>query len=322
MKRILVTGATGFVGRALIPLLLDKGWNVSVALRTARSQSDFHPAIRQHVVGEINGNTDWTNVLTDVDVVVHLAARVHVMRDQEADPLEAYRSVNVEGTKRLIEACVMAGVQRFVFMSSVKAVGEGNRNGKPYSETDPPEPIDPYGISKLEAEEVVNQVFEKSAMETVILRPPMVYGPGVKANMRRLMRGVQLGLPFPLASVKNLRSMIYVMNLADAVVACVERPEAAGQVFFVSDDEHLSTPELVAELAHLMGKKPRLFPIPTSLLRVGATLFGLRNEIDRLTESLVVDTSRIKETLGWSPPWSVHDGLRETVRSYLDELGR
>lgn len=316
MKTALLTGANGFVGTHLARMLLSHGWSVRGAVRSARGAEKLESAMEVRIVGDINACTDWGSALQGVDVVVHLAARVHVLHDTIPDPLEAYREVNVHGTRRLLEASVDAGVRRFVFMSSVKAVGESTPDGRIFTESDACNPEDEYGRSKAEAELEVLDFARSGQIEAVILRPPIVYGPGVKANFLRLMQAVESGLPLPFGNVKNKRSMVYVNNLAEAVRACMEHPAAAGHTFFVADDEPLATSELVRELARAMDKPARLLPFPLPILRGFARLIGRTSEIERLTGSLVVSTNKIRRQVGWSPPWSVSEGIIDTVRWY------
>lgn len=316
MKRVLVTGANGFVGHHLSSVLLSLGWEVRGAVRTEGASEALDGAVQPCVVGNIDGGSDWKSALNGVDVVVHLAARVHVLNDTAADPLAAYREVNVDGTQRLLEASIAAGVRRFVFMSSVKAVGESTPPGDAFSEAHECRPEDEYGVTKREAEQLVLEAHDKGLIETIVLRPPMVYGPGVRANFLRLMRAVQAGIPLPLGSVRNARSMVFVNNLADAVRVCMEHPKAPGEVFFVADDEVLSTAQLVSGLAGAMGKRPRLVPVPIGLMRTAGALLGKSAEIDRLTGSLVVSTDKIRTHLGWAPPWSVSEGIQETVDAF------
>lgn len=316
MAMVLVTGATGFVGRHITRMLLAYGWSVKAAVRSRDRLAHLDPAVQGYVVGPIDGTTDWGDILQRVDVVVHLAARVHVLRDTDANPLESYREVNVYGTRRLLEACVESGVRRFVFMSSVKAVGEATATEDPFTEVDSCNPEDAYGLSKLEAEQIVMDYGRSGKIEVTILRPPLVYGPGVKANFYRLMRAVDAGLPLPFKNVDNKRSMVYVKNLVDAVRVCCEHPGAVNQVFFVADDQPLATPELISEIAAAMGKRPRLIGVPVSMLQGVARLFGMTEEINRLIGSLVVSIEKIKRLLNWSPPWSVSEGIRNTVNWY------
>lgn len=311
-RRILVTGASGFVGRALLARLLDSGHPVRAALRLSTPDC---AAAEQAVVGNIGPDTDWPQALIDVDCVVHLAARTHVLDDDSADPLTAYRDINVLGSIRLAQQAIAAGVRRLVFLSSVKVNGESTTT-HPFAETDTPAPLDAYGITKLEAENALRRMGAESGMEVVILRPPLVYGPGVKGNLLRLLDLISRGMPLPLASVRNQRSLIYVDNLADAIVSCVVKPEAAGATYLVSDGEDISTPGLIGKLAAAMGKSPRLLPCPPALLRLGARMLGKPAVALRLTGSLTVDSSRIRRELGWQPRYSLDQGLNATAQWY------
>ena len=305
----MVTGATGFVGSTLLSAL--QGQRVRRALR--QPAADARPD--DCVVGNIGPDTDWSKALANVDCVVHLAARTHVLDDRNRDPLAAYRRINVEATRRLAQQAAAAGVRRFVFLSSIKVNGEATPE-HPFTEADAPAPQDAYGISKREAEDVLRDIAARSAMELVILRPPLVHGPGVKGNFLRLLQLIHRGIPLPLASVRNRRSLIHVVNLADAIVACMDAPAAAGKTFLVSDGEDVSTPELIRKLAAGMGCPARLLPCPVALLELGAALIGQRNAVARLTGSLQVDASLLRNTLGWRPRIPLDQGLIDTARWY------
>lgn len=307
----LVTGANGFVGSVLVNVLQKQ--IIRRALR--RTVSPALPG--DIVVGDIGPKTDWKPALQGVDCVIHLAARTHVIDERSADPLDAYRHINVLGTQRLAEQAAAAGVRRFVFLSSIKVNGETTAPLHPFTEEDSPQPQDAYGTTKREAEDALREISARTSMEVVVLRPPLVYGPGVKGNFLRLLRLIDRGMPLPLASVNNLRSLVYVGNLVDAIVKCVDSPAAAGKTYLVSDGEDLSTPDLIRKLASAMGRTPRLLPCPPSLLHLGATLLGKRAEVLRLTGSLTMDSTRIRSELGWQPPFSVAQGLEETGRWYL-----
>lgn len=313
--RVLVTGATGFVGAALVPALRARGHVVRAALRREPAACDADERV---VVGDLAPGTDWRAAVDGVDAVVHLAARVHVMHDAAADPLAEFRRVNVEGTVALARAAAAAGVRRFVFVSSIKVNGEGTAPGTAYSERDPPAPRDPYGRSKAEAETALRAVSAETGIEVVIVRPPLVYGPGVRANFLRLLAWAERGVPLPFGAVDNRRSLVYVGNLADALVACVEHPAAAGCVFLVSDGEDLSTGDLVRRIARALGRQPRLLPVPAGLLGGLARLAGRGAEADRLLGSLRVDPSALRERLGWSPPHRVDDALAATARWFTE----
>lgn len=264
------------------------------------------------MVGDIGPVTDWSDALESVDAVVHLAARVHVIHDGAVDGLEAYRKVNVEGTRSLAIQAARAGVRRFVFVSSVKVNGEATP-GRAFSDSDPPRPEDPYGVSKREAEDVLREIAGRSGLEVVILRPPLVYGPGVKANFLRMLRWVDRGIPLPLAAVSNRRSLIYVGNLGDAIVRCLEQPAAAGETFLVDDGEPVSTPQLLREIGDSLGRPARLFPVPAAVLRGMAALTGRTRDATRLFGDLVVDSGRIRRTLDWEPPFTRQQGLDTTA---------
>ncbi len=312
---ILVTGATGFIGRAVCAHLAQRNWPVRgcVHSRTAGPRPD---GVEFLSVPSIDGSTDWGASLHGVAAVVHLAARVHVMRETVTDALAAFRKINVEGTVKLATAAADAGVRRFIFVSSVKVNGE-RTDGKAFTESDPPCPEDPYGISKWEAEQALQEHAARTGMEIVILRPPIVYGPFVPGNFRRLLKVVYAGIPIPLASVRNQRSLLYVQNLCDAIATCVEHTAAAGQTFLVSDGEDVSTPELMRLLSESLQRPSRLLPFPPRLLSCGTTVLGFRQEAERLLGSLRVDSRKIRDVLRWSPPYSLRQGLRETAAAYI-----
>lgn len=315
MSNALVTGAGGLVGRALCAKMRADGWQVRGTVRSAKPPTSLPNGVEPLVVESIGPKTDWSKASAAVDTIVHLAARVHVMNDTAADPLTEFRKVNVEGTESLAREAAKSGVRRLIYVSSVKVNGEGGQ--KPYCETDKPCPLDPYGQSKLEAEEVLKKVAAETGLEVVILRPPLIYGPGVRANFLRLLNWVERGIPLPLGSVYNQRNMIYLGNFVDCIMTCLQHPKAGGQTFLVSDGEDVSTSNLIRVMAEAMGKKARIFPFPQRLLNMLGKITGKTGEIERLTGSLCVDSSKIKETLGWQPPFSLADGIRETVRWYM-----
>ena len=318
--KILVTGATGFVGHAILQMF-DARPDISVlgSVRSAAQQTDDERLI---AVGDMDRSTDWGSALEAVDTVVHTAARVHVMRDSSTDPLSEYRRVNVEGSLNLARQALEAGVRRFVFISSIKVNGEGTRPGEPYRADDTPEPVDPYGISKLEAEQGIRDLCAGSNMEWVVLRPTLVYGPGVKANFLSMMRWLRCGIPLPLALTANKRSFVALANLADLVATCVASPAAANRVFLVSDDQDLSTAELLTSIGRALGRPARLWPCPIWILQLLARFAGKAAIAQRLLGSLQVDVSETRARLGWSPPVSVDEAMRETADHFLRQSER
>ena len=311
---ILVTGASGFVGAALGRALLQGGYRVRAAVRAA-DVGDPASGAEAVAVGDIGTGTDWTQALLGADSVIHLAARTHVLHETARDSLAEYRRVNVYATEQLARASVTAHVRRFVFMSSIKVNGEST-GGRGFTELDPPHPEDAYGISKWEAEQAVWRVTSGTGTEAIVLRPPLIYGPGVKGNFLRLLNATQRGWPLPLASIRNQRSMIFVGNLVAAVLACMQAPNMGGKTYLVSDGEDVSTPELMRAVAAALGATARIFPCPVPLLKLGAAVLGKSEEMEKLTGSLQVDGSRIRNELGWRPRFSLAQGLAETARWY------
>lgn len=315
-SRILVTGASGFVGRALCVELERRGYAVRAAVRDLSRATGLTGEIV--AVGDIEADPDWSSALAGVDTVVHLAARVHVMRELATEPLSAFRALNVMATERLARAAAACGVKRFVYVSSIKVNGEATTD-KPFSSNDVPYPQDSYAVSKWEAEQVLWRVEKETGLEVAVMRPPLVYGPGVGGNFLRLLKLVERGVPLPLASIDNRRSMIYVGNLADALIACATHPAAAGNTYLVGDGEDVSTPRLIGEMARLMGRSARLWPFPPILLHSAAQLIGKAAEVERLTGFLQVDSSRIRNDLAWIPPFTLDQGLAETVRWFVSK---
>ena len=309
--KVLVTGAGGFVGSALWGHFEQHGHEVRRAVRAVRGLSS-HETPETVAVGEIGSTTDWSPSVDGVDAVVHLAARVHILEDSATDALTEYRRVNVEGTRSLAAAAQRAGVRRLIFVSSVKVHGE--RSLHPFTELDAPRPEDAYAMSKLEAEEALKQTLSAGPTQWTILRPPLVYGPGVRANFLALLRVVARGIPLPLAAIDNRRSLLYVGNLVDAIRVCLERDGAGARTFLLSDGEDLSTPELVRRLARALDRPARLARVPVWLLRLAGELSGSAAAVDRLVNSLQVDTTAIQAALRWTAPWTVDRGLQETVR--------
>ena len=303
--KVLVTGATGFVGSALCRQLRAARHTVIAAVRRGSGLPD------EVVIGEMSSFTNWRPVLAGCDTVVHLAARVHEMNDTVQDSLALYRATNTEATLNLARQAAQAGVKRFVFISTVKVNGEGRDAA--YRETDMPAPEDAYAISKWEAEQGLQRIAREIGLEVVILRPPLVYGPGVKANFLRLMKTIQRGWPLPLGAIHNHRSLLYLGNFVDAIRACLEHPAAAGQTFLLDDGRPVSTPELVRAIARAMGRPARLLAVPVGVLAFMGALLGKRAAVARLTGSLHVDSSAIRSRLGWTPPYSMEAGLAATV---------
>lgn len=307
---ILVTGASGLVGRRLCQRLTQDGERVRGAVRFAGSTGTF---FQQQPVGPIDQGTDWCQALQAVESVVHCAGRVHVLNESEADPLAAFRAVNVEGTMNLARQSAAAGVKRFVFISSVKVNGESTEPGAAFTEIDHPNPHDAYGQSKHEAEQGLREIAIDTGMEVVIIRPPLVYGPGVKANFAALMRVVQRGWPLPLGAVRNQRSLVALDNLVDFIVTCLRHPLAANQTFLVSDGQDLSTAALVRGMAHAAGVPARVFVLPIGVLQTLGAMLGKKDAMQRLCGNLQVDISKACNMLGWMPPFSVEQGLSRAV---------
>lgn len=313
--RILVSGATGFIGKRLVEKLLTSTFTVVAGVRTPA-----HLACDSITVGEIDGATDWARALTGVDTVVHLAGRVHVMNESAADPMAEFRRVNVDGTLNLAGQAVKAGVSRFIFLSTVKVNGEATELDRPFTPADPPLPVDPYGISKYEAEEGLRRLAAETGLEVVIIRPPLVYGPGVRANFFRMISWLNRGIPLPLADIANKRSLIFLDNLVDLIITCLNHPAAANQTFLVSDGEDLSTSELLGRIGRYLGKPVRLWSVHPLLLKTVAVLIGKGEMSDRLLGSLQVDSCKTTQLLGWQPEFTTDAALAITVRAYLENI--
>lgn len=313
---ILLTGASGFVGRAVLASLIQSRF-VRVALR--RPDAAGIPEGVDVFEASLSPDQDWIKALSGVSSVIHCAARVHVMNEEATDPLAEFRRVNVDGTLRLARQAAEAGVKRFVFVSSIKVNGELSQPGQPFTADQIPAPGDPYGISKCEAEAGLRALSEETVMEVVVIRPPLVYGPGVKANFLAMMRWLQRGVPLPLGDVtENRRSLVYLDNLADLIVTCVDHPAAANQTFLVSDDEDLSTAALLRRMAKALGRPARLIPVPVGLITLGAKLIGRSGIAQRLCGSLQLDIGKTKALLDWMPPISVDEGLRRTAAHWIE----
>ncbi len=308
MSTILITGATGFVGRELCSHLLAAGRDSRSAVRRPSSIAN------SVVVGDIGPDTQWQEALAGIDTVIHLAARVHIMCDSASDPLAEFRRVNVDGTLNLAQQAAAAGVKRFIFLSTVKVNGEQSRHRQLFTESDPSAPEDAYGISKNEAEQSLAQIAHETAMEVVIIRAPLVYGPGVKGNFQSMLNWIAKGIPLPLGAIHNQRSLIALDNLVDFIITCIDHPAAANQTFLVADGEDLSTTDLLRRVGAAMGKPARLIPVPSALLKAGATLLGKKAVAQRLCGNLQVDITKARKMLGWVPPVSVDEGLKRAVR--------
>jgi UDP-4-keto-D-QuiNAc 4-reductase len=314
--RVLVTGATGFVGNSLLTRLgADARYEVRGAARRLPPNGAFRPSIV--VVGELGTSADWQTALAHVDMVVHTAALVHARSDHSQASMADYRRVNVEATLDLARQAIANGVRRFVFLSSVKVNGDSTEPSSPFGADDPPRPGDMYGISKHEAECGLRKLAAEASLEVVIIRPVLVYGPGVKANFLSMMRWIQAGIPLPLGALRNRRSFVAIDNLIDLITICLEHPKSANQTFMVSDGEDLSTPDLLRRMASAMHRPARLISIPEGAIRAAARLVGKDDIAGRLCSSLQVDIEKTRRTLSWSPPVSVNEGIRKTAEDYV-----
>lgn len=313
MKQVLITGANGFVGRHLCAHLAQAGWAVRAIVRSADTAPEVGAYGTVHDVGDISADTRWDPLLADVNAVVHLAARVHVMFSSTPQAQEAYRRDNTAATIALARAAARCGVRDFVFSSSVKVHGE-RTPGRPFCETDTPRPLDAYAISKWEAELQLREIAKSNSLAVTILRLPLVYGAGVKGNFMRLLKLVDRGMPMPFASVQNVRSLLYVGNLVDAIEKRLAACNSGAETFLISDGHDFSTPQLIASLAAALKVKPRLFACPVSLLRAMGGLAGKGGEISRMVESLAIDPTKFQRQLHWLPPFSAQEGLDATAR--------
>jgi len=309
-RSILVTGATGFIGGTLIRRLVGDGRAVRAALRRTIPRLPVEAELV--AISDIGPETNWMRAVDGVDAVVHLAARVHMTGENTRDALPLFRAVNAAGSATLARAAREAGVRRLVLLSTTTVYGDRSL-GRPFDEASPPAPATPYARSKLEAEQLVAEALRGSSTEFVVLRPPLVYGAGAKGNFERLVRLVRRGIPLPLASVHNRRSLVYVGNLVDAIVRSLDHPGAAGRTYVVSDGEDISTPELVARIAAALGRRARLIAIPPALLRAAGTLIGRADEVARMLDDMAVDSSRIRRELGWKPPVTLDEALARSV---------
>lgn len=295
---------------------MARGYRVKAVVRDDVRR--FEPtlgALKVVPLGMIHAGMDWSGALEGVDSVIHCAARAHVVRETTKHPLDQFRKVNVLGSVRLAKQCVSAGVRRFVFLSSIGVLGSNTNCRGPFTISDKPAPVEDYALSKLEAEQGLYEIARASSMEVVIVRPPIVYGPGVKGNFARLLRLLDTGLPLPFGAIENRRSLVGIENLVDLLVCCVNHPRAADEALLVSDGEDLTTSDLLRRIARIMGRSPRLLPVPVSILRLAGALAKRQGEVDRLVGSLQVDIGRTRDLLGWEPPLSVDEGLRHMIQA-------
>lgn len=311
---ILLTGATGFIGSVLAQHLHQQGCSLTATVRHVTN--NLLPSIQQTPIGDLLPNTDWTLALNNVDTVIHLAARVHVMNDTDADPLEAFRRTNTAATLNLAQQAARSGVRRFIYLSSIKVNGESTKN-KPFTAEDNYIPTDFYGLSKYEAEQGLREIAKQTGMEVVIIRPPLVYGEGVKGNFQSMMQWIYKGIPLPLGNVHNQRSLVALDNLIDLITLCIDHPAAANQTFLVSDGEDLSTTDLLHRLGSALNKPARLLPVPQVMLTTALHLLGKEAIAQRLCGNLQVDISKTRDLLGWQPIIRVDEALQKTAQVWL-----
>jgi UDP-glucose 4-epimerase len=317
-QRILVTGASGFVGSRLLASQDALAQNIQFRAITRGPLEEPFSNVEQFPVSDISEKTDWTKALLGVGTIVHLAARVHVMDDSASNPLEEYRKANVISTLNLARQAASAGVKRFIFLSSIKVNGEKTNIGRPFTEESIADPVDPYGISKLEAEDGIREICNAMGMEYVFIRPPLIYGPGVKANYQKLMSLVQKRLPLPLGGIVNQRSMLALDNLIDFILLVARHPKAANQLFLLSDNQGYSTPHLIERLSKSMGyTSARLISIPAQILHLAGLCLGQKSAVERLTESLEVSAHKAHLLLDWNPPLNVEQAIQVTVDDFL-----
>lgn len=316
--RILITGASGFVGQALVRQLASEDHHhLRAALRPTAKLPVDSSTLEKVIIEELAPDTNWSAALEGMEAVVHCAARVHVMNETAGDPLSEFRRTNVEGTLALARQAQQAGVRRFIFISSIKVNGEETQPGRPFTADDTPAPADPYGISKMEAEQALRELARNGTMEVVVIRPVLVYGPGVKANFLRMIRWLDKGIPLPLGGItSNRRSLVALDNLVDLICVCLSHPDAAGRVFLVSDGEDLSTTAMLRRISLALGKSPFLPSIPASWLMLAARMMGRPGIAQRLCGSLQVDISKNRDLLGWTPRTTVDAAFQKTVDAY------
>ena len=312
---ILVTGATGFVGRSVVEQLLNDHYGVRACSRLKNVCNST--GVELYEIGDMLESIDWHQALQDIYVVIHTAARVHIMDDLAADPLTEFRKVNTAGTLNLARQAADAGVKRFIFISSIKVNGEMTLVDQPFRPNDNYIPTDPYGLSKYEAEQGLLAIAKETGMEVVIIRPPLVYGPGVKANFASMMKWSNRGVPLPFGAIHNQRSLVALDNLVDFIIHCIDHPKAANEVFLISDSDDVSTTKLLHKVANAFGKKPRLIPVPVWLMTLVAKLVGKGDVATRLFGSLQVDSSKARELLDWQPVITMDEQLKKTADAYL-----
>ena len=319
MSKILITGIRGFVGQAVCARLRQDNLHMLAGTTRAPNSEAGPERVPLYHIPKIGPETDWAQAVSGAEIVIHLAARVHIMKDRSPNPFAAFCRVNSEGTKTLAIQAAAAGVKRFVYISTVKVAGERSP-GRGFTENDIAKPEDNYSISKWKAEQNLADIAKTTKMEIVVLRPPLIYGPGVKGNFNNLLKAVESGTILPLGSIRNKRSLLFVGNLADAISVVVNHPNAGNQTFFVSDDDDTSTPELIKSISVALGRKTRLLNFPLSLLKTAGFLIGKSNTIRRLSGSLTVDINHIKTHVGWQPPFSMEDGLKDTAKWFVKNL--
>lgn len=313
MKKILVTGASGFIGSAVCQTLMNSKKSVRAIVRlpnTRTSKSD----IEYISVGDMRFIKNWKEILTDVDCVIHCAGRAHVIKEKEKNPLKIFREINVEVTRRLAESCIESGVRRFIFLSSIGVNGNNTNGREPFSNKDDPNPKEDYAISKFEAEKVLLNLSKQSNLQTVIIRPPLVYGPNAKGNFFRLLKLIDLNIPLPFSSIKNNRSMIGLDNLVDVILKCIEYPVVKSDIFLVSDGEDISTPNLIKLMALSMNKRVTLFYIPMFVIRILCSVIGRTKELNQLAGFLEIDISYTKKKLNWTPSISLNESMSRIVK--------
>lgn len=319
MRTVLVTGARGFVGKGVVDRLARERFSVRGAVRDA--VPDRAAMVDMVSVGDIGPATDWSEALHGVEVVIHLAGRAHVMREHAADPLTEFRRINALGSQRLASMAAHAGVRRLVYVSSIKVNGDVTTDGS-FRATDAPRPKDEYAISKYEAEQSLAHIGKQTGLEVVIVRPPLLYGPGVRGNFLSLLEWVDRGVPLPFGSIRNSRSLLGLENFADFLAMCTRHPRAAGETFLISDGEDISTPDLIRALARALYRAPRVFRFPPKLLHLATTLFGGAAQCERLCGSLTIDSSKSRQLLQWQPPFSLEQGLQSTGEWFRGEKFR